>query len=307
MSSHLAIEVLSSYLDEEVTPKQLRLVEEHLDECADCRRTLDGLRSVSESVRRLESVAPPPTLGMATEQRLRIAALEESRGLDIERSLGQWLKQPVLAPVFAVVLALGAILYLFSYGLAQRDQRTTRVVVASLPSEEADAVERIEPSDAPATSEANERRLEVSDVQANLEVVEPSGARQGEILADAALRPTKQVESKRTVEPAAEVQVGRARRSPAAREMRAAGALAATEGASLRTVAGRTFIRTDGVWVERGLEGESAETVLEQGEAAEAGLGAFAELGRVRLLWKERVTEVVYREAAGRQRRQPDE
>ena len=122
MSSHLAIELLSSYLDEEVTTRQLRLVEDHLDDCAECRSTLEGLRSVAQSVRRLESVAPPSTLGVATERRLRIAALEEARGLDIERSLGRWLKQPVLAPVFAIVLALAAILYLFAYGVARRGE-----------------------------------------------------------------------------------------------------------------------------------------------------------------------------------------
>lgn len=133
MSRHLAIELLSSYVDDEVTPRQLRLVESHLDDCTECRQRLEGLRSVAASVRRLESVAPPSTLGATLERRIRIAAREEAGRTSLEKGLGRWLGQPVLAPVFAVVLALGAILYLFSYGLSMRGDPPTRVVVASLP------------------------------------------------------------------------------------------------------------------------------------------------------------------------------
>lgn len=136
MSQHLAVELLSSYVDEEVTPAQLRLVEDHLSACTECRRTLSGLRAVAASVRRLETVAPPPTLSAAVERRVRLATLEKPRGFGFEEGLRRWLGQPVLAPAFAVVLALGAILYLFALGVSERGQTTTRVVVASVPDEE---------------------------------------------------------------------------------------------------------------------------------------------------------------------------
>ncbi len=47
MSQHMAVELLSSYLDEEVTQAQLRLVEDHLSACSECRGTLAGLSSIA--------------------------------------------------------------------------------------------------------------------------------------------------------------------------------------------------------------------------------------------------------------------
>lgn len=287
MSGHLALELLSSYLDQEVTPRQLRLVEDHLEECSQCRKTLAGLRSVADTVRRLESVAPPSTLGMATERRIRLTSLEESRGLDIERSLGSWLRQPVLAPAFAVVLALGAILYLFSYGLAERDARSTRVVVASLPAEEAETA----PSEETA-GEARARKEIVGGAAdervAELDSERQAGERENDANADAGLEPAKVAESEAKLDELAR------RRSVAAPAL--ADAPADTE-ALVRSIEGRTFVESNGIWIERGLE-ETLPDVLVRFGDSESGdeLEPFSELGRVRLRLRERVVEVVYPE-----------
>lgn len=143
MNRHLAVELLSSYLDEEVTPTQLRLVEAHLGDCSDCRHRLAGLRAVATGVRRLEAVAPPQALSAAVERRVRLASREEPGRFSFEEGLRRWTGQPVLAPAFAVILALGSIVYLFAFGVSKSARNTTRVVVASVPSEgEADSLER---------------------------------------------------------------------------------------------------------------------------------------------------------------------
>jgi len=149
MSSHPAVELLSSYLDREVTRAELRLVEDHLESCGTCRRALAGLSAVSEGVRRLEAVAPPPTLSAEVERRVRLASRETSLSSRLESGVKRWLAQPVLAPVFAIILALGAILYLFAFGLSETERRGTRFVIAAAPSAEAE----LESEDAPAADE----------------------------------------------------------------------------------------------------------------------------------------------------------
>lgn len=66
-----------------------------------------------------------------------------------------------------------------------------------------------------------------------------------------------------------------------------------------RMIAGREFIRTDGVWVERGLEPTAPVTVLELGVEIPVELLPFAGLGeRVRLIQDGQVVEVVFPRAA---------
>ncbi len=324
MSGHPAIELLSSYLDEEVTVKQLRLVENHLEECARCKRTLEGLRVVAVGVRRLESVEPPPTLGIAMERRLRLAALEDVRGPDLEGKMKRWLGQPVLAPAFAVVLALGAILYLFSYGLAQREEGRTRLIVASAQSKEgevgrqtgamlkdqsADEVGRDGEAggrvvaDAPFSEPAAERAVaadalasttasEETDLAAKLEPVRAD--RDG---LEPARSESRASEVAGLVAPGREVEAAAAQMPSAPQVAEERLEAFADAVAPVRSIADRVFVRQNGVWVERGLDSEpAAELVdLRDGSAApDPDLVPFAELGRVRLRLRERVVEVVF-------------
>lgn len=338
MSRHLAVELLSSYMDEEVTPAQLRLVEGHLSACTDCRRTLAGLRAVVAGVRRLEAVAPPPALSAAVERRVRLASREESGRFRLEDGLKRWAGQPVLAPAFAIVLALGAILYLFAFGVSRSGRHTTRLVVATAPSEEnTDSLGKDNQfradSEAPAaklpsTSEAKSppvsesiapdrepvraaRTRSVSDLLAKAATV----AQAAEQVADRRQELNSKVEpvSPEVVEPAEPTRVAGLRRevrSPAATELENVPAVSEMAEVSLgngasevRELAGRTFVREGGIWVEVGLEGEPAAEVLDLHLVSvrlEVELSVFRDLGRVRLRIDDRVVEVIYGEAAPR-------
>ncbi len=352
MSRHLAIELLSSYMDEEVTPAQLRLVEGHLSDCNDCRSTLAGLRAVAAGVRRLEAVAPPPTLSPAVERRARLASLEEPGWFRLEDGLKRWAGQPVLAPAFAIILALGAILYLFAFGVSKGGRHTTRLVVATAPSEEgtdslgkhnelradseAPASEAIptdrDPvrpartravSDLPATAaqaagQAVDGRQELNS---KLEPVLPEVAARAEF--------TQIAESSESATSARVPPVGADRlprssekESPAGTgargEVRGLAAMqlesvspvpgiakaSSGDGASeVRELAGRTFVREEGIWVEVGLQGEPVVEILDlRLDSTRLGieLSAFRGLERVRLRVDDRVVEVIYPEAAPR-------
>ena len=54
-------ELLSAYLDGELSPKEADLVERHLRECAYCAQDLESLRQTVSLVRQLPVVSPPPS------------------------------------------------------------------------------------------------------------------------------------------------------------------------------------------------------------------------------------------------------
>lgn len=345
MSGHLAIELLSSYLDEEVTARQLRLVESHLGDCKVCSRRLEGLRSVAAGVRRLQSVAPPSTLGAAMERRIQVAAQEAEDGLGFERSLGRWLGQPVLAPLFAVILALGAILYLYSYGLSLRTANSTQVVVAAIPDDDM-AKESVRQEPGARDASAPESRLVaraqpetaapadsggmLSPESVDVPVERPPGTPSAAGTVGPSGTPMRQRESSLATEGGSskgaretdsdsvlEKEVSPVRggagheaevlaSAPRARSSAVPAAKAFAEvDSEARSVAGRTFIREGGVWVEQGIRDGAADELLtlavgipdsETDPESVADLRPFSELGRVRLLWRGRIVEVVYSE-----------
>lgn len=137
MSRHATAAQLSAYLDEELPPPQLRLVEDHLEECPDCRRQLEGLRRVVRGLRRLEDLAPPPTLGQDLVRRIRLEP--QPRDL-LQRLEGRIQNAPLQSTVgftFALVFALAVILFLFLNWVDERRQTHQPVLVA--PSEILDA------------------------------------------------------------------------------------------------------------------------------------------------------------------------
>jgi len=70
MSEHLdrmtceeAFRRLDDFLDHELNPEEMRLVQEHLDVCAQCTREFNFERSVLTGVRsKLSRIAAPPNL-----------------------------------------------------------------------------------------------------------------------------------------------------------------------------------------------------------------------------------------------------
>jgi anti-sigma factor RsiW len=118
MAQHVAPELLSALLDEELDPAESREVHSHLGSCLHCRQRLEGLRRVAAGLRDLERPALPPVLDLALRRRLALDRpadtlrerlqehLSASRALSAQVGLG-----------FALVLALAAIGFLFTHAL----------------------------------------------------------------------------------------------------------------------------------------------------------------------------------------------
>lgn len=110
MSAHLALEHLSSLLDGELPDRERRSARRHLDECADCRVRLAGLRSVAEGLTRLERAPAPRALDLLVTGRHPLRASAPSPL--VARAPGALLPLPLVLPL-TVVLALAVLLALF--------------------------------------------------------------------------------------------------------------------------------------------------------------------------------------------------
>ncbi|HVS62488.1 MAG TPA: zf-HC2 domain-containing protein [Thermoanaerobaculia bacterium] len=128
---HLPGEVLSAYIDEELTAPERREAEDHLGHCADCQDRLEGLRRVAGGLRSLERVAPPAMLEHGLRRHLAIDAKERGlRGRLEERSLAPRRLPTHFGLVFATVLAFAVILYLFAQALDVRQNGSIGAVGA---------------------------------------------------------------------------------------------------------------------------------------------------------------------------------
>lgn len=126
MSAHVSTERLSLYLDAALEPAVRRSLEDHLAGCPDCRHRLAGLERVVAGLARLPAGEPPADL-----------AARVGRAIDLDRERGSWFDLHLPRPLagmgslhlFALVLALAAIVYLFALGVERGSQRTTRIVL----------------------------------------------------------------------------------------------------------------------------------------------------------------------------------
>jgi hypothetical protein len=113
-SRHLDTELLSAYLDREVSLREARALEAHLETCIHCRRRLDELQRTVGSLTRLERAAPPPWLG----QRVR-RALEAPPPSFWQRFVIPLLRVPLRSPIgstLSMAVALGIIALVASAG-----------------------------------------------------------------------------------------------------------------------------------------------------------------------------------------------
>jgi len=68
---------MSDYLDGELAPAGRTRMEHHLGECTDCRRLLDGLRTILDGLHRLSARGGGvDALAIAASVRARLSALE---------------------------------------------------------------------------------------------------------------------------------------------------------------------------------------------------------------------------------------
>jgi anti-sigma factor RsiW len=138
MSGHATPELLSAYLDDQLAPHQAVGLRRHLAECDACRRHLDSLHRVVAGLRGIERVAPPPVLDQLVQR--RVALEEPPVGLlaRVEARLDRFQTiQSSVGAIFAVVLALAAMVYFLAEGVERYEQK--RIPVLVLP-----AVEEIE-------------------------------------------------------------------------------------------------------------------------------------------------------------------
>lgn len=154
------LELLSAYLDEELSADETARLEAHLETCHACQSRLDGLTRVSETLRSLERAAPPPILEELVLGRREVPGARSWSGRLAQMNEASRRTRSTIGLVFAMVLMLVVFVYLFS--LAQSRQGPTSTVI-SVTSDQLRGVAATEPewirvgsSDAvePATFEA---------------------------------------------------------------------------------------------------------------------------------------------------------
>lgn len=122
--SHTPVEMLSSYLDDELTRERRLRVERHLQGCEECQHRLEGLRRVVQRLEGLGRISPIPYLEQQVLQSAATGEQEESLRDRLERGAGRLhIERWVWLPTFAMVIALVSIIYLFSWGLESQKQR----------------------------------------------------------------------------------------------------------------------------------------------------------------------------------------
>ena len=135
--SHTSVEMLSSYLDGELSRGRRLRVERHLEECEDCRHRLEGMHRVVETLEGLGRISPTPCLeqqvlkSVATRAR-EVSLLDRLEGAAERLHIERW----VWLPTFGVVIALASIVYLFSWGLQRQHQGLPVVLDAGPPASE---------------------------------------------------------------------------------------------------------------------------------------------------------------------------
>lgn len=128
---HLSSERLSAYLDHELSAAELVRVEDHLEACPSCRAHLDSLSRVVHRLQGLERAAPPPLLAEQVARRVALEGRPKSLLERLERRLsGQPIHNQVFH-LFALVLTLAMVLYIFAQGQELIERRRIPVRVAS--------------------------------------------------------------------------------------------------------------------------------------------------------------------------------
>ena len=87
--SHAPVEMLSSYLDGELSRERRLRVERHLQGCEECRHRLEGLHRVVQRLEGLGRISPIPYLEQQVLQSAASREQEESLRDRLERGAGR--------------------------------------------------------------------------------------------------------------------------------------------------------------------------------------------------------------------------
>ncbi len=139
MSAHATVEMLSAYLDEELTPSEASRLEEHVEACGSCRARLQGMRNVVSTLHHLERMAPPPTLNQVVARRVALAGEEQGLLDRIEQQLDNVQRQSPIFFLFALTIALAVIVLLFAQAVERHQNATIPVIFEDLAPAEATA------------------------------------------------------------------------------------------------------------------------------------------------------------------------
>ncbi len=134
MTAHADVEILSAYLDRELTASEAERLEDHLRDCSRCRNRLDSLSSVVTGLHRLERVEVPSVLTSKVRRRVALERQDRALGswLDrLERRLAGMRLDSATFTLAAVILALAAISYLFIQHVDRAERQRTPLVVTS--------------------------------------------------------------------------------------------------------------------------------------------------------------------------------
>jgi hypothetical protein len=180
-NTHLEPELLSAYLDDEVTLAERQLIEAHLPTCADCQKELASLRFTVALVQSLPP-RPIPRPFYVTEAMVTPAAAQTPQ------TAGWWGWLRGLAPfggalaALLVVVVAGTLLNGMGSGGAAMPAATTafetgETGIAMAPTEEVGVMESSAPADATTADSANDAEAETRI----LEATEESGAAAGTV------------------------------------------------------------------------------------------------------------------------------
>ena len=129
MTAHADAEILSAYLDGELPEGERRATELHLADCPACRARFESLGRAVASLQRLERAAPPAVLAQHVQRRIALTGSRTGALNQLEDRLrGLGTASPLLT-LFAVILALASILYLFAHGIERHQRCSVPIVV----------------------------------------------------------------------------------------------------------------------------------------------------------------------------------
>ncbi len=127
MSAHASAVDLSLLIDRQLPQERADWLEQHIEDCEECRERYLSTRRLVDGMQSLERVAPPSTLGMVVQQhRLEVGNSRLRKRL--ERPWKRW-PDPVILGYLGVVVALGFMAVGLSR-IAERREATSTVIFA---------------------------------------------------------------------------------------------------------------------------------------------------------------------------------
>ena len=134
MRHEVTVELLSRYLDGDLGPAERRHAESLMTEDPEALAIYEGLQQVRGSLGQLADAEPPAHLGVLVRRRVALAAEDSGLWQRVDLRLRRFLVEPAMLPAFAVVLALGAMVYVLASGLDRFERGREPVILRPDPS-----------------------------------------------------------------------------------------------------------------------------------------------------------------------------